>query len=260
MLNSFYDSFDAFFINIYTKLGMAEAKAIEYANYSEFLIALGLAILLFYLVRFILRSFIVRTIHKTKNQWDDLILEHKILHKASYLAPGMLMSVSVGHILQNINWLLNLTHLALDIYYAVIFAIIINSILSLLSRVVILTTSVKSIPVKGITQVLKIVVYIVLSIVIVSYLLGKQPGAVLAGLGAASAIILLIFRDTILGFVGGIQLSAYDMVKEGDWKFRTGIKLFLQYLHMLWFLSRLRTGVEWKNQEEEESKDPLKLI
>lgn len=217
MLNRFYDSFDAFFINIYTNLGMSEAKAIEYANYSEFLIALALAVLFFYLVRFVLRSVIVRTIHKTKNTWDDQILKHRILHKASYLAPGLIMSVSVGHILKDIDWLLNLSHLALDIYFAVVFAIIVNSILSLLSQVVIATTTVKSIPVKGITQVLKIVVYIILAIVIISYLLGKQPGAVLAGLGAASAIILLIFRDTILGFVGGIQLSAYDMVKEGDW-------------------------------------------
>jgi miniconductance mechanosensitive channel len=217
MLDKFYDSFDHFFVDIYTNLGMSQEYAVEYANYSEFIIALSLSILFFYVVRFILRSFIVRTIKKTKNQWDDLILQHRVLHKASYLAPGIIMSMSVDHILQNVDWLLNLSHLFLDIYYAVVFAVIVNALLSVVSRVIITTTTAKSIAIKGVTQVLKIVVYIILAIVIVSYLMGKQPGTVLAGLGAASAIILLIFRDTILGFVGGIQLSAYDMVKEGDW-------------------------------------------
>lgn len=217
MLNNFYDSFDDFFVNIYTGLGMSQTKAVEYANYSEFIIALLLAILLFYLVRFILRSFIVRAINKTQNKWDDLILKHRVLHKASYLAPGFLISISVDHILKSVDWLLNLSHLFLDIYFAVVFAVIVNALLSVVSQVVISTTSAKKIAIKGVTQVLKIIVYVILTIVIISYLMGKQPGTVLAGLGAASAIILLIFRDTILGFVGGIQLSAYDMVKEGDW-------------------------------------------
>jgi len=217
MLDKFYDSFDQFFANIYTSLGMSEEFAKEYANYSEFLIALALAILGFYLLRFILRSFIVKTIQKSKNKWDDLLIQHRILHKASYLAPGFIMSISVDHILKNVNWLLDLSHLLLDIYFAVVFAVIVNALLSVFSNVIISTTSAKKIAIKGVTQVLKIIVYVILGIVIISYLMGKQPGTVLAGLGAASAIILLIFRDTILGFVGGIQLSAYDMVREGDW-------------------------------------------
>lgn len=217
MLDKFYDSFDKFFVYIYTGLGMSQPKAVEYADYSEFFIALLLAFLLFYIVRFVLRSFIVRAINKTKNKWDDLILKHRVLHKASYLAPGFLLSISVDHILKNVDWLLNFSHLLLDIYFAIVFAVIVNALLSVASQVVISTTSAKKIAIKGVTQVLKIIVYIILGIVIISYLMGKQPGTVLAGLGAASAIILLIFRDTILGFVGGIQLSAFDMVKEGDW-------------------------------------------
>lgn len=217
MLNSFYDYFDQYLAAIYTSLGFSEAKAIEYANYSEFIIALLLSILFFYIVKFVLRSVIIRAITKTKNKWDDLLLEYRILHKASYLAPGLVMSISVDHILKDLDWLLNFSHLTLDIYFTIVFTIIINAILSVVSKVVITTTSVKPIPVKGVIQVLKIIVYVIMTIIIISFLMGKQPGTVLAGLGAASAIILLVFRDTILGFVGGIQLSAYDMVREGDW-------------------------------------------
>jgi miniconductance mechanosensitive channel len=217
MLNSFYDYFDQYLASFYTALGFDEAKSIEYADYSEFVIAFILSVILFYLVRYLLRVVVIRAIKKTKNKWDDLLLHHRILHKASYLAPGFLMSVSVDHILKNLPALLDLSHLLLDIYFTVVVTIIINAILSVFSRIIITTTNAKSVAVKGITQVLQIVVYVVMIIIIVSFLLGKQPGAVLAGLGAASAIILLIFRDTILGFVGGIQLSAYDMVREGDW-------------------------------------------
>jgi miniconductance mechanosensitive channel len=135
----------------------------------------------------------------------------------AFWAPGFIMNISVGHILKDDPWLLNASYLTLDIYFASVVAIVISAFLNVLSKVVIATTSAKPVPIKSATQVLKIFVYIILVIVIVSYLLGQRPGAILTGLGAASAIILLIFRDTILGFVGGIQLSAYDMVREGDW-------------------------------------------
>jgi miniconductance mechanosensitive channel len=217
MLYSFYDYFDKYLAAFFKSLGFSDAKAMEYANYSEFLIAFILSIVAFYLVRLILQYLIVKAIKKSKNKWDDLLLEHKILYYASFLAPGFIMNISVGHILKDDPWLLNASYLTLDIYFASVVAIVISAFLNVLSKVVIATTSAKPVPIKSATQVLKIFVYIILVIVIVSYLLGQRPGAILTGLGAASAIILLIFRDTILGFVGGIQLSAYDMVREGDW-------------------------------------------
>ncbi len=217
MLYSFYDYFDQYLAKFFSYIGFSDEQSIVYANYSELIIALVLAVIFFYLVRFLLRVVVVRTINKSKNQWDDLLLNHKVLHKASYLAPGIIMDYSVDHILANLPGLLNFVNLTLDIYFAVVAAMIVNSIIGVMAHIASYLTKNKRLPIKGISQVLKIIVYIITTIVIISFLLGKEPGAILAGLGAASAIIILIFKDAILGFVGGIQLSALDMVKEGDW-------------------------------------------
>lgn len=217
MLYSFYDYFDQYLAQFYSYLGFSEETSVVYANYSELLIAFILSVIFFYLVRFLLKVVVIKTINKSKNQWDDLLLNHKVLHKASYLAPGIVMDYSVDHILANLPGLLDLVNLTLDIYFALVTAMIINSIIGVSAHVVTYLTKDKRYPIKGISQVLKIIVYIITTIVIIAFLLGKEPGAILAGLGAASAIILLIFKDSILGFVGGIQLSALDMVKEGDW-------------------------------------------
>lgn len=217
MLYSFYDYFDQYLAQFYSYLGFSAETSMVYANYSELLIAFILSVIFFYLVRFLLSVVVIKTINKSKNQWDDLLLNHKVLHKASYLAPGIVMDYSVEHILANLPGLLDFVNLTLDIYFAVVTAMIINSIIGVLAHVVSYLTKDKRFPIKGISQVLKIIVYIITTIVIIAFLLGKEPGAILAGLGAASAIIILIFKDAILGFVGGIQLSALDMVKEGDW-------------------------------------------
>jgi len=217
MLHSFYDYFDQYLSEFYMLLGFSHESSIRYANYSELLIAFILAIILFYLVRYILRAVIHKVIDKTKNEYDDLILKHRVLHNASYLAPGFLMDYSVNHILIDGPYILGVAKIMIDIYFAIIVAVTISSLISVGVNIVMLKSKNKRLPIKGISQVLKIIVYIIMGIVIISFLLGKQPGTILAGLGAASAVILLIFKDAILGFVGGIQLAALDMVKEGDW-------------------------------------------
>jgi miniconductance mechanosensitive channel len=217
MLYAFYDYFDPYLASMYESFGLSTERAVEFANYSELFIAFILAVLLFYFVRFILRVVIVKLIEKSKNSWDDILLDHGILHKASYLAPAFLLDVSVDGILSNLPGLLDFVHLGIDIYYAVIVAVVINSFISIVATASMTKSKENKVAIKGISQVLKIIVFVIMTIVIIAFVLGREPGAILAGLGAASAIILLIFKDTILGFVGGLQLSAYDMVKEGDW-------------------------------------------
>jgi len=217
MLSSFYDYFDTYLYDFYSYLGFAHSRSIDYANYSELLIALVLSVILFYLVRYLLRAIVHRIISKTSNEWDDLLLKFKVLHYASYLAPAYLIDYSIDHILADLPSLLSTLKLMLDIYITIIIAITLSALINVLTKIVEVVAKNKRLPLKGFSQVLKMLVYIVTAIIIFSYLLGKQPGAIFAGLGAASAIILLIFKDTILGFVGGIQLAALDMVKEGDW-------------------------------------------
>jgi len=217
MLDSFYDYFDPYLSSFFKLFGLTQTKSDEYANYGEVFIAFILAVIFFFIVRYILRSVVETAIKKTKNEWDDMLLDHGILHKVSYLAPAILLDHSVDHILASLPGLLGLVKLFISIYYAFIIARVLTSFLDVVNSVVKVKKSKNRVAVKGVSQVLKIIIYIIFIIITISFIIGKEPGAILAGLGAASAIILLIFKDTILGFVGGIQLTAYDMVKEGDW-------------------------------------------
>ena len=77
--------------------------------------------------------------------------------------------------------------------------------------------SMKNKPLKGFVQIIQVIVFFVGGIIIISILIGKSPATLFAGLGASAAILMLVFKDTILGFVAGIQLSANDMLRPGDW-------------------------------------------
>ena len=120
----------------------------------------------------------------------------------------------------------------------------------------------KNRPMKGFIQVLQVLLFFIGGIVIISILVNKSPASLFAGLGASAAILMLVFKDSILGFVAGIQLSANDMVRPGDWiilpvpqmvrcrrlrltrsRFRTLIIRFLRFRLIRWSAVLFRTGV-----------------
>jgi miniconductance mechanosensitive channel len=103
------------------------------------------------------------------------------------------------------------------IYFALIIVFVANSLLNSAMEIYNTTEYSHHRPITGYVQLLKILVYFMVGINIVSVLLNKNPTVLLTGLGAMAAILLLIFKDTILGFVASIQLSANNMVKIGDW-------------------------------------------
>lgn len=217
MLYRFYDFFDPFFDAFFQWVGMSASRAQEWANYSESLVALMLATVLFFLVRFLLRKVVVKMVNNTRNRWDNLLLKNRMLHKVSYLAPGILLDVSVRHILGPSSELLFIIGVLLKIYYAIIIAVLINSFITIMLGIVLHRTSDRPLPIKGVAQVLRIILFVLLVLYVLSLLMGVAPHKIFTGFGAATAVVLLIFRDTILGLVGGIQLAAYDMVREGDW-------------------------------------------
>ncbi len=75
----------------------------------------------------------------------------------------------------------------------------------------------KNRPLKGFVQVLQVLLFFIGGIIVVSVLIGKSPMTLFAGLGASAAVLMLVFKDSILGFVAGVQLSANDMLRIGDW-------------------------------------------
>ena len=182
---------------------------------------LFLSVLIISLVlRYIAKRFLVRIINsifkKTKNEFDDILIEHRIFKKLTLFVPGLIMIYSSPLII-NSKEALGFILAILKIYITVVSIITFSSLISALHDMYKKLPISANIQIVGYVQVVKILVYVVGAILILSVVLDQSPYALLTSIGAMAAILLLVFKDTILGFVANVQLSANNMVKPGDW-------------------------------------------
>lgn len=200
-----------------TNLGLQPQVAAITAGISDFLIVLVLGVIIYYITKYIIIRVIKRIALKTASNWDDALLEHKVFQRMVLLIPGIFIYQSIPVTVDGfpgfIAAALKLTHL----YIIIVFLLIINAFLNAVYAMYQKSELARFHPLKGYMQIGKIIVSIVVFLLILSLLFNQSPLYLLTGLGAFSAVLLLIFKDPILGFVGGIQLSANDMVRQGDW-------------------------------------------
>lgn len=200
------------------QLGISESGARYISGVTDFLLVIILGIILYYIAKFIIVRVIRRIALRTRSKWDDALLEKKVFNRLAFLIPGILVYQSVPATLnefsmESIQMVLKFT----NIYIILVFLLVINSFFNAIYEVYQKTDYAMYHPIKGYIQVGKIVMFIIGSLLILSYLFNQSPLYMIGGLGAFSAVLLLVFKDPILGFVGGIQLSANDMVRQGDW-------------------------------------------
>jgi len=156
---------------------------------------------------------IQKVISKTKTEFDDILLNRKVLSRLSIIIPLI--------ILHEFTYLIpvaeKLTGRILESLILVFILLSIGLILTSFSDIYQKIDRYKKRPIKGYLQVIKIIIYIWGAVLIVGIFSGQSPWALLGGIGALTAIIILIFKDTILSFVASIQISSYDLVQVGDW-------------------------------------------
>ena len=184
------------------------------------LIVLGTA-LLFYMSAFICQRIITpivkRITLKTRNKWDDLLLNERAIRKVCDLIPALAMAIMLPFILEKET----LAYTILNrICWAYITALAVWLICIVLSSLYIITNSsekTKNHTMQGVFQMLKILAICVGAIIIVAILINRDPSILLTGLGASAAVLMLVFKDSIMGLVAGVQLSVNDMLRPGDW-------------------------------------------
>ncbi|MCK4678515.1 MAG: mechanosensitive ion channel [Bacteroidales bacterium] len=198
-------------------LGLSENTAIIFRDLSELIIAIIIGLIAYYVALKIILKLVSVFAKKTKSHWDDVLLEKKFFKRLTYLVPAYIYYLLFPIALNEYPELSNLVTNLLGIYMLIITVQVISSFLSAFEAIYQEYEFAKSKPIKGYLQVVKIIIYVIIGIVVISILIGKSPITLLAGMGAMSAVIMLIFKDSILGFVGGIQLSANDMLRTGDW-------------------------------------------
>ena len=173
------------------------------------------------IVNFIIKKVIVATLYriakKTETEWDDFLFERKVFQRLSHLAPAAIIYHLSPYIYPDYKGFVILAQVIAKLYMLFTLLFTIDALLNALHDIYETFDVSKIRPIKGYLQVVKIIVYIIGSIFALSFILNKSPMFLLTGLGALTAVLLLVFKDVILGFVASIQLTANDMIRPGDW-------------------------------------------
>jgi small-conductance mechanosensitive channel len=149
-------------------------------------------------------------------KWSD-IFRRKLVRNILLLIPGIVAENIVNALVKQGTVAASILGRLITIYLIVIIIMICGSALQAISEHYAQQGKNRNIPLKGIFQALQILTYFIGGLVIVAVLLNKSPGVLLTGLGASAAVLMLIFKDSILGFVAGVQLSQNKMIQIGDW-------------------------------------------
>ncbi len=166
--------------------------------------------------RIILRS-VLAIARRTTMTWDDVFVETGVFTRLSHLAPALVIDALGPIALGENHEALRFTESATTIYLIIIGLMVLHALLNAAQLLIGRSTRGAHIPIKGFTQAIMLIATLVAGIFILATLMGKTPVYFLSGLGALTAIVILVFKDAILGFVAGIQISVNQMVRIGDW-------------------------------------------
>ena len=169
------------------------------------------------MVKFILKKTVYQVIQRSTNKFDDLFVKNKVIARNCLLIPPLIVGALLFQVLPDFPETAAILMKAIRIFEIVIFTTILSAILTTLEDIYNTHEMSRIKPITGLMQVSKIVLYVVVGLVIVAYLLDTKLNTILISLGTMSAVIILVFQDTIKGFVGSIQLSVNDMLRIGDW-------------------------------------------
>ncbi|MFW5759011.1 MAG: mechanosensitive ion channel family protein [Bacteroidota bacterium] len=181
------------------------------------LIITVLAIILNWIAKFLIMKLVRKLVRKSKNRWDDVFLEKHVFQRLSHLAPVLVIYLVAPAFMAEFPIMVDLAYLAANLYLIFIFLIVFYALLDAIGAIYNEFEIARTKPIKGYLQVTKIISGIVAVIFALATILDKSPVYIFTGLGALTAVLLLVFRDTILNFVAGVQVTANNLVEIGDW-------------------------------------------
>ncbi|HKK69094.1 MAG TPA: mechanosensitive ion channel domain-containing protein [Bacteroidales bacterium] len=171
-----------------------------------------------FLTKRILLGLLQRVIRRTKTLWDDILLEKKLFSRIAHFAPAIVVYYTIDYAFPNVEVLTTIIEKGAQIFMIIISIMVINAFLNGVNEIYDRTTGKeRGTSIKSYVQVLKIIAFALLGFGIISVIFNIEVGKIITGIGALAAVLILVFRDSILGLVAGVQLSANDMVRLGDW-------------------------------------------
>lgn len=192
-----------------TSLAIAEGIAVAT------LIVVGL--LLYFLARFIISKTINVLIKRTPSKYDDLLIKNKVFVRICLLIPAILIKYYIKDAMPDFPDATAIIIKITKIYEITVYASILMALVNTAHELYNSFETSKLKPIEGLVQVIKGIIIAISVLLITTFLLGKSLYSIIIGLGTISAVLMLIFQDSIKGFVGSIQLSINDMLRIGDW-------------------------------------------
>ncbi|PCJ58312.1 MAG: mechanosensitive ion channel protein MscS [Planctomycetota bacterium] len=174
------------------------------------------ALIAFVVSKKVILKIIEKITQKTKSNWDNVLFEQKVFNRFAYLSPAIILYLFADKI--TFNFLdADLVQKLLITYMAIVVLLTIDKVLNSFIEIYRSFEVSKRVPVKGYIQLLKIFLYIIGSIMIIANLLDKSPTTLLSGIGALTAVLMLVFKNSILSLVANIQITSNKLIKIGDW-------------------------------------------
>ena len=190
---------------------------------SWFTVIIGIAVVS-YFSNFITKRYLIglfdRLLEKKRALLGQAIIKHRLLHRLSHIVPALIIYVAVPWLIidarPNTAHLAHLIQVLIKIYIVALMTIVLCSFANLIEEYYRQFPIAKQRPIKSYVEVVKIILFILAAILIGSIVLNKSPVVLLTGLGAATAVLSILFRDSLLGFMASIHMASYDLLRLGD--------------------------------------------
>lgn len=198
-------------------MGVAVGWVPYLATFILLVILLLVSIIAYYITKRLVVVQLSRLLERTQNEWDDLLIRQKFFRRLAKIVPALIVIYFAPLVFADFPGLIPVVAIITNVYVIVIVLMVLVSLLNTLSEVFKQHPSFRDKPIDSYFQLAKIIIYLLSFVLILSVVLQKSPLVFVSAFGALTAVILLIFKDTLLGTVASVQIAANDLVRVGDW-------------------------------------------
>ena len=211
------EKYNSILNSFFSKIGLSDSISTFLSEAISLITLVLSAIIVYYILIFFTNKIIHSFIKKSPSKRDDILIKNNVFKRLCLIAPAYIIRIFATAALPSSPTLASVIIVFSKVFEVFIYSRVLDALLTTLNEIYDTYEISKSKPIKGFIQVLKTIIYLICILLVIAILTQKQLSNILIGLGTLSAVLMLVFKDPIMGFVGGIQLTVNDMLRIGDW-------------------------------------------
>lgn len=215
--DSLFHKFVSFLERFFERFGISPDVVERVDSWIFVFLLIALALISSFILRIVTKQILTRFSKKRKSKVLKLLIKHSVLLKLYYVIPPIFILPFLPLAYNDYPKFITISERICWIYFIISLTFYLNYLLGVVWAVIVEQGRGKNIPMHGLIQLIKVLISILALIVVVSIIIDKSPLNLITGLGAFAAVLMLVFKDTILGLVAGVQLMQNDIIRKGDW-------------------------------------------